>query len=312
MTQWLCLQCMQSVFEHNGAIGMRERFILLLTGLAALVFCPLHPQAADRFADVTVNTLPLAEGVFVLTGAGGNIGVSVGADGTLIIDDQYAPMAGRIEAALTALGGERPRLVLNTHQHQDHVGGNAEFGRSGVIIAHDNVRARLLAVQGLPASALPLVTYTDTVTIHFNGEELASIHLPEGHTDGDTMVWFKNANVLHMGDQLFNGAFPYIDLNSGGTLDGYVANLRRVVSDMPGDITVIPGHGPVADIPAVARCLQVIEDTRQLVIRALAAGKDEGEIAEDLASYAAWGQGFISIERWIAIIKRDQAQRGSL
>ena len=291
---------------------MRERFILLLTGLAALVFCPLHPQAADRFADVTVNTLPLAEGVFVLTGAGGNIGVSVGADGTLIIDDQYAPMAGRIEAALTALGGERPRLVLNTHQHQDHLGGNAEFSRSGVIIAHDNVRARLLAVQGLPASALPLVTYTDTVTIHFNGEELASIHLPEGHTDGDTMVWFKNANVLHMGDQLFNGAFPYIDLNSGGTLDGYVANLRRVVSDMPGDITVIPGHGPVADIPAVARCLQVIEDTRQLVIRALAAGKDEDEIAEDLASYAAWGQGFISIERWIAIIKRDQAQRGSL
>jgi glyoxylase-like metal-dependent hydrolase (beta-lactamase superfamily II) len=303
---------MRSVFEHNGAIGMRERFILLLTGLAALVFCPLPLQAADRFADVMASTLPLAEGVFVLTGAGGNIGVSVGADGTLIIDDQYAPMAGRIEAALTALGGERPRLVLNTHQHQDHVGGNAEFGRSGVIIAHDNVRARLLAVQGLPASALPLVTYTDTVTIHFNGEELALIHLPEGHTDGDTMVWFKNANVLHMGDQLFNGAFPYIDLNSGGTLDGYVANLRRVVSDMPGDITVIPGHGPVADIPAVARCLQVIEDTRQLVIRALAAGKDEGEIAEDLASYAAWGQGFISIERWIAIIKRDQAQRGSL
>ena len=126
------------------------------------------------------------------------------------------------------------------------------------------------------------------------------------------MVWFKNANVLHMGDQLFNGAFPYIDFNSGGRLDGYIANLRRIISNMPSDVTVIPGHGPVADIPAVARCLQVIEDTSQLVVRALTAGNDEGEIAEDLARYAAWGQGFISIERWIATIKRDQAQRGSL
>lgn len=291
---------------------MKQRLKLLLTGLTVLACCPLHLQAADRFAGVTVSTLPLGAGVFMLTGAGGNIGVSVGDDGTLIIDDQYAPLAGRIEAALAALGGGRPRLVLNTHHHQDHVGGNAEFGRSGVIIAHGNTRARLRTVQGLPASALPLVTYTDTVTVHFNGEELTLIHLPKGHTDGDTMVWFKNANVLHMGDQLFNGAFPYIDLNSGGTLDGYIANLRRVISDMPSDITVIPGHGPVADIRAVARCLQVIEDTRQLVSRALAAGKDDGEIAEDLASYAEWGQGFISIERWIAIIKRDQAQRGSL
>ena len=312
MTQRLNLQGMQSVFERNGAIGMGERITLLFTGLATVVFCPLHLQAADRFADGTVSTLPLSEGVFMLTGAAGNIGVSVGVDGTLIINDRYAPMAGRMEAAPPALGGERPLIVINTHHHQDHVSSNAEFGRSGVIVAHKNVRARLLALRGLPANTPPLVTYTDTVTIHSNSEEPALIHLREGHTDGDTMVWFKNANVLHMGDQLFNGAFPYIDFNSGGRLDGYIANLRRIISNMPSDVTVIPGDGPVADIPAVARCLQVIEDTSQLVVRALTAGNDEGEIAEDLARYAAWGQGFISIERWIAIIKRDRAQRGSL
>lgn len=312
MTRRLNLQCMQSVLEHNGAIGIRERFTLLLSSLAVLVFCPLHLQAVDRFADGIVSTLPLSDGVFMLTGAAGNIGVSVGVDGTLIIEDRYAPMAGRIEASLKALGGERPRLVINTHHHREHVSSNAEFGRSGVMIAHNNVRARLLVVERLPASALPLVTYTDAVTIHFNGEELGLIHLPEGHTGGDTMVWLKNANVLHMGDQLFNGAFPYIDFNSGGTLDGYIANLRRIIGNMPSGVTVIPGHGPVADIPAVARCLQVIKDTRQLVVRALAAGNDEGEVAEDLARYAAWGQGFIRIERWIAIIKRDRAQRGSL
>ena len=290
---------------------MKHYFVSVFTALTLVVLAS-QAFAADRFADVNVTTQQVAENVYMLQGAGGNIGVSSGADGTLIIDDQYAPLAGRIEAALKALGGDRPRIVLNTHYHGDHTGSNAEFGRSGVIIAHDNVRARLLSREGLSASALPLVTYAESVTIHFNGDELLLIHLPQGHTDGDTMVWFKQANVLHMGDQLFNGAFPYIDIASGGSVDGYISNLRRVIRDLPSDIIIIPGHGPLADSAAVARSLAAIEDTRRIVVAGLEAGKDDASIAADLGDYTSWGQGFVSVDRWIDILKTDAAQRGSL
>lgn len=285
---------------------------LRLTALTSVLLASQPLAASDRFADVNIKTQQVTENVYMLQGAGGNIGVSSGTDGTLIIDDQFASLAGKIESALRELGGDRPRIVLNTHYHGDHTGGNAEFGRTGVIVAQNNVRARLLAQDELPPSALPLVTYTESVTIHFNGDELALIHLPQGHTDGDTMVWFKKANVLHMGDQLFNGALPYIDLPSGGSVDGYISNLRQVIRNMPSDIKVIPGHGPLADIAAVARSLQVIEDTRRIVVSGMEAGKDSAGIAEDLGDYAGWGQGFISMDRWIGIIKADQAQRGAL
>ena len=290
---------------------MKHYFVSVFTALTLVVLAS-QAFAADRFADVNVTTQQVAENVYMLQGAGGNIGVSSGADGTLIIDDQYAPLAGRIEAALKALGGDRPRIVLNTHHHGDHIGSNAEFGRTGVIIAHDNVRARLLSREGLSASALPLVTYAESVTIHFNGDELLLIHLPQGHTDGDTMVWFKQANVLHMGDQLFNGAFPYIDIASGGSVDGYISNLRRVIRDLPSDIIIIPGHGPLADSAAVARSLAAIEDTRRIVVAGLEAGKDDASIAADLGDYTSWGQGFVSVDRWIDILKADAAQRGAL
>lgn len=291
---------------------MKIILALRFTALTIIMLVSQPLVAADRFADVTIKTQQVGENVYMLQGAGGNIGVTSGADGTLIIDDQFAPLAGRIENALKALGGDRPRIVLNTHYHGDHVGGNAEFGRTGVIIAHDNVRARLLSQDQLSDSALPLVTFADSVTIHFNGDELALIHLPQGHTDGDIMVWFKQANVLHMGDQLFNGAFPYIDMRSGGSIDGYISNLRQVIRDMPNDITIIPGHGPLADITAVAHCLKVIEDTRRIVVDGIEAGKDDAAIAADLSDYTDWAQGFIRMNRWIGIVRADHAQRGAL
>lgn len=291
---------------------MKPFFACGFTALSLVMLAGQPLVAADRFADAKITTQQATKNVYMLQGVGGNIGVSSGADGTLIIDDQFAPLAGKIESALKALGGDRPRLVLNTHYHGDHTGSNAEFGRTGVIIAHDNVRARLLAQDALPTSALPLVTYAESVTIHFNGDELALIHLPHGHTDGDTMVWFKQANVLHMGDQLFNGALPYIDIPSGGSVDGYISNLRQVIRDMPSDITIIPGHGPLVDIAAVARSLQVIEETRRIIVSGMEAGKDDTAIAADLGEYIDWGQGFINLNRWIGIVKADQAQRGAL
>ena len=271
---------------------------LFLTGISA------HAAEADQFADVKVSARHVAGSVHMLTGAGGNIGVSVGEDGTLIIDDQFAPLAGRIQAAIDGLGGAAPKLVLNTHFHGDHTGSNAHFGRTGTIIAHDNVRLRLLNVENGERYALPLVTFADRVRIHFNDDEVDFIHLPNGHTDGDSVVWFKNANVIHMGDHLFNGRFPYIDTASGGTVEGFVSNLETVLKIVPEDIRVIPGHGDLGSVVTIAESIEMIRATQKQVRDATAAGRS----AEDIQKaglgerWAEFGSGFINQERWIQIL----------
>ena len=262
---------------------------------------------ADRFADVEVTSQHVGGTVHMLVGAGGNIAVSVGDDGTLIVDDQFAPLAGRIQDAVDALGGSRPKLVLNTHFHGDHTGSNAFFGDAGTIIAHDNVRIRLVNAENVATVALPLVTFAEGLTVHFNGDEIALIHLPRGHTDGDSAVWFKNSNVLHLGDQLFNGRFPFVDITSGGSVSGYVANLEAILDLVPADIRIIPGHGLLGDVAAVNRNLATIRSTQKTVADALDAGDSvEAVIERGLgAEYADWGSGFINEERWIRIIAAD-------
>jgi len=290
---------------HSGSrtwgIAM-SALVLIATGL------PLELKAgpADRFADVTVTAEPVRGSVHMLTGAGGNIGVSVGPDGTLIIDDQYAPLAERIQSALHGLGGGKPRLILNTHVHGDHTGGNAHFGGEGTIIAHDNVRIRLLDGD-TDRSSLPLVTFSERVTVHFNNEALTLIHLPHGHTDGDSVVWFTTANVIHMGDHLFVDRFPFVDVGSGGSVSGFMANLETVLDMVPDDIRVIPGHGPLTDKAAIARSLEMIRSTRATVAAALADGLDpDAIIARGLGDeWAAFGTGFINEERWIRILLSD-------
>jgi len=270
-------------------------------------------EAADRFADVKVTAEPVRGSVYMLTGAGGNIGVSVGPDGTLIVDDQFAPLADRIQAALDGLGGARPRLVLNTHFHGDHTGSNAWFGRTGTIIAQDNVRVRLLA-ESQERSALPLVTYDDSVTVHFNDEEIALVHLPRGHTDGDSVVWFKTANVIHLGDHLFVDRFPYIDLQAGGSVEGYVQNLDAVLALLPEDIRVIPGHGPLTDKAAIRRSRDMIVATRAVV----RAGIDEGLDADAIvarglpAEWTTFGEGFINEDRWIRTLFSSASSTNAL
>ncbi|MCZ6855869.1 MAG: MBL fold metallo-hydrolase [Gammaproteobacteria bacterium] len=263
---------------------------------------------ADRFAGVEVKAQPLGGNVYMLVGSGGNIGVSVGEDGTLIIDDQFAPLAERIQKAIDKLGGDKPKLVLNTHFHGDHTGSNAFFGEAGTIIAHENVRIRLAKDGNVGRAALPVVTYADRIRIHFNDDELDVIHMPAGHTDGDAVVWFKNANVIHMGDHFFNGSFPYIDIPSGGSVAGVIANLDRILEMIPEDIHIIPGHGPLAKVANLSESLDMLRATHKQVNEALDAGKNVEEIiAAGLGSrWEGWGAGFINEERWIRILQADR------
>ncbi len=267
-----------------------------------------YAAEADRFKDVVVSGIPVSGSVYMLTGSGGNLAVSIGPDGTLLVDDQYQPLAPKIQAEITRLKGGTPRVLLNTHYHGDHTGGNVAFGASTVIIAHDNVRLRLLDADTARAG-LPLVTFADRVRLHFNDDEIDVIHLPAGHTDGDAFVWFKTANVVHMGDHFFNGRFPYVDVDAGGTVDGYLANVSRVLDMVPADARIIPGHGPLASVVELAEFKDMIEQTRDAVRAELRAGRsiDDVVAAGVAPRFARFDGGFISQEAWLRTI--DAADR---
>jgi cyclase len=257
----------------------------------------------DRFANVTIETVSVAGNISMLVGSGGNIGVSAGEDGVLIIDDQYAPLADRIRAALAELGSDTPRFILNTHFHGDHTGGNANFGATGIIVAHENVRGRLQGMDSESVS-LPAVTYDDDVTLHFNGEDITLILMPAGHTDTDSVVLFSESNVIHMGDHFFNGAFPFIDLANGGTVQGYLFNLERALSWIADDTRIIPGHGALASKGDLLSFYEVIKDTSTdiRVKKSLGMSKEE-IVAEGLdPSLESWGAGFINEQRWIETV----------
>ena len=280
-----------------------QRLIAAGVALAALLASATGLAQDDRFANVTIQTVPVAGNISMLVGSGGNIGVSAGEDGILIIDDQYAPLADRIRAALADLGSDSPKFILNTHFHGDHTGGNANFGATGVIVAHENVRGRLQAIDS-ESVALPVVTYDDDVTIHFNGEDITLIHMPAGHTDTDSVVMFADSNVIHMGDHFFNGAFPFIDLANGGTVQGYLFNLEKALSWIADDTQVIPGHGPLAGKADLLTFYEVVKDTSTdiRVKKSLGMSRDE-IVAEGLdPSLESWGAGFISEQRWIETV----------
>jgi cyclase len=211
--------------------------------------------------EVTIKVEQIAPGVAVLFGQGGNIGVSYGPDGTVLIDDQFAPLTPKIQAAVAALGATPVKFLINTHWHGDHSGGNENLGNAGAIImAHDNVRVRLAAggvsgagtpgartIATAPPAALPVVTYHDGLSLHLNGDEVRAIHMHEGHTDGDSVVYWKKANVVHMGDLFMTqGSMPYVDLGSGGNVRGFVAAADKVLAMTNAETKIIPGHGPMA------------------------------------------------------------------
>lgn len=279
------------------------RTINPLLAITTFVSCITASTAFGQYENVTIQTQPVAGNVSMLIGAGGNIGVSAGADGILIIDDQFAPLAGRIKDALEVLGSDSPRFVLNTHFHGDHTGGNEQFGVDSLIIAHENVRKRLQAGNA-PASALPVVTYDDDVTLHFNGEEITLIHMPAGHTDTDSVVMFADSNVIHMGDHFFNGGFPFVDLANGGTVQGLISNVEKALSWISDDTSIIPGHGPLATKSDLMNYYGVVKDT-SVAIRVM---KSQRMTKEEIVEagldpmYESWGQGFINEQRWIETV----------
>ena len=280
----------------------------LLAGLLAL---PALAQQRD-FSKIEIKAIPVAGNVYMLEGAGGNIGVSVGKDGLLIVDDQFAPMADKIKAALKGLGEGKLEFVLNTHWHGDHTGGNEIFGREAHIIAHENVRKRLAAGQTLrgtkvdpaPPGALPVLTFGESVSIHFNGEEIKAIHFPKGHTDGDSVIFFTGANVVHMGDQFFVGRFPFVDMESGGTVQGLIENVGKVISQIPANAKVIPGHGPLSTVEDLKAYHRMLVETTDFVRKGMAAGKTLEQLKADglPEQWKEWGSGFINTETWIATI----------
>ncbi|MGQ0640856.1 MAG: MBL fold metallo-hydrolase [Gemmatimonadaceae bacterium] len=214
--------------------------------------------AQVNYDTVQVRTTPLTRGVYMLQGAGGNIGLSVGDDAAFVVDDQFAPLTPKILAAIAAVTNKPVRFVVNTHWHFDHTGGNENLGKTGaVIIAHDNVRRRMSTEQFIqslnrrepaaPKGALPIVTFTDAVTFHINGDSLIATKMPPAHTDGDAVVHFAKANVVHMGDVFHNAGLPFVDRSSGGSINGVIATADMVLGMANAETKIIPGHGPLAD-----------------------------------------------------------------
>lgn len=272
-----------------------------------LLLAAIAPLAAQpNWDQIEIGSEKLADGIYMLTGRGGNLGVSVGADGVFLIDDQYAPLTDKIKSAVAALGGGEIRFVLNTHWHGDHTGGNENLGKSGtLIVAHENVRQRMSTEQFIeaigarvepsPDGALPVVTFTDSVTFHLNGETVHAYHVPPAHTDGDSIVHFKKAGVVHMGDIFFNGMYPFIDVSSGGSVDGVIAAVAGVIAKIDGQTKVIPGHGPLSDRDELQVYHDLLVSVRAKVAGLMAKGHSRAEIIEAKPSSAydeAWGGGF--------------------
>ena len=285
---------------------------------SALLFATAALGQRD-FSSVEVKAAKVAGTVYMITGAGGNIGVSVGDDGIVVIDDQYAPLAPKIEAALKSITDKPVRFILNTHYHGDHTGGNEYFGKSAPIVAHENVRKRLASgvkrggetIPPSPRGALPVLTFNDSVTIHLNGEDVRAVHMPHGHTDGDAVIWFTESNVVHMGDDMFNGFFPFVDQENGGSVRGLIANLDKVLAALPADAKVIPGHGALTDKAGVKTFADVLKATLAAVEKGAKAGKSLEQLKTDkvLAEWDAWGKGFIKTDVWIETLYREVGGR---
>lgn len=235
-------------------------------------------NAQSKFDKVNIQTTKLSDHIYMLEGSGGNIGVSVGNDGVFIIDTQFAPLTPKILSAIKKISDQPVKIVANTHHHGDHTGGNENLGDMGAtIIAHENVRKRLL--ENSATSAIPVITFNDKLNIQMNNEQVAIFHVENAHTDGDAMLYFTESNVLHTGDTYFNARYPYIDINSGGSINGYINAVKSGLMVVDNDTKIIPGHGNLSNKSEYLTFLNMLETVKAAVLREMENGKTEDEVS---------------------------------
>jgi cyclase len=288
--------------------------------LVALLAAPLAAQEQD-FSKVEIKVEKVAGSVSMLAGAGGNIAVSIGEDGVVVVDDEFAPLVPKIEAAIKGLTTKPVRFLLNTHWHFDHTGGNAVFGKTTTIIAHDNVRKRMESganllgrkIEPAPKEALPVLTFGESLTIHLNGEDVRALHYARGHTDGDVVVFFPKSNVVHMGDDFVTYGLPFVDVASGGSVLGMAENDEKVMATLPDDVKVIPGHGGLSTKADVKKFSDMLRDCIQLVDTARKAGKSVDDMKKEnvLAKYDALGKGFVKTNDFLELIANELAGKAT-
>lgn len=293
--------------------------ILATCLLAFSTFAHGDDSHFENRQDITVKVTKVSGNVYLLQGRGGNIGAIVGHEGILIVDDDYKAVSEKLRDALKELGAASPKFIFNTHWHGDHTEGNFFFGKDSIIVAHSNVRKRMIdppmifgtKTPPYAPHALPLITYTESMSIHFGGDEVKAVHYPTGHTDGDTVVFFKNANVVHMGDNFFVRRFPFVDVDSGGNVQGLINNLASLIKTIPADAKIIPGHGPLATIDDLKSYRDTIVETTKIVTDAMKKKKSLDEIKKTglPEKYKEAGSGFIKTDAWIEIVYRSYSKR---
>jgi len=282
-------------------------FIILISGVV---------YAQPDLSKVEIKTIKLTPDIYILTGAGGNLGLSIGENGAFLIDDQYAPLTPKITQAISKLTDKPVRFLINTHWHMDHTGGNENFGKGDtIIVAHENVRLRMakgqlmkafnLDIPPAPNAALPVVTFPASLTFHWNDETIEVVHFPESHTDGDAAIFFKNANIIHTGDIFFNGIYPFIDAGSGGAFKGMLKSIDQILERTTPDTKIIPGHGPLASVSDLKEYKAMLSTVYDRISKLL----DEGKSVEEIVALkptadldARWGKGFLKPDQWVKIV----------
>jgi cyclase len=306
---------MSGSLRRDDATG-RWRVVGLLTVLSILLLMPTVVIAQRDFSKVEIKTTNLGDGLAMLQGAGGNIGVSTGKDGVFLIDDQYAPLTEKILKAVRALSKDEVRFVFNTHWHGDHTGGNENLGQAGALIfAHERVRARVSVDQvrpldgrktpASPEAAWPVVTFEDGVTLHLNGQTIEATHVESAHTDGDSIVYFHQADLLHMGDTFFAGMYPFIDTSSGGAIDGMIAAADRGLAIAGPETRIIPGHGPLSNRADLEVTRNMLVSIRDRVLKLIEDGQNRDQViaAKPTKEHdEKWGGGFIKPDVFAGIV----------
>ena len=302
--------------------ALRSRLAVVLS--VALPVCGgLRAQDKD-FSKVEIKVTKVSGNIYMLEGEGGNIAASVGEDGIVIVDDQYAPLAEKIQAALKSISDKPIRFVINTHYHLDHTDANEFFQKQAPIIAHDNVRKRLeqsgtagnrgsiaFETKAQTRGALPILTFDHDVTLHLNGEDIHIMHLQSGHTDGDSVIFFPKSNVVHMGDDFLRIGFPFIDLAGGGSVRGLIAALEGLIPQLPHDVKVIPGHGPISNLDDVRTYVKMLKETLAVVEQGVKQGKTLDQLKQEkvLDRWKGWSGDWITSDVYLETLFNDLTGR---